>query len=333
MPSLTDQFNEVLANTINFNPNIIYLSVGSALGLHPQEINPRTNQQIPLFLDKYNGQKKVIILIDPGLENPLKSESTVPMELFFMSENGKFRILRTNDDSTLIFAISKHFYWEEERHCPQEDIQIIPTCVNFLIKLIEYTMQHDCKLIGQDFSGRDIRNAYNSLTNIFDKDQYHKKVLFDITYGDGGCFVDFSKTPIIYDQEGNFLQIKNKKLSELRRILPVYFKKTVDSRINHILWHINRQLRIFRGELSHEAFQKSHFKIVCNEISSIYSLPDLNQIDEEKIKQIITIVLLDILESLDIPSDEIISEIQKTNFNQGELIKIFGPIRTIVNEL
>jgi len=333
MPSLTNQFNEVLANTMDFNPEVIYLSVGSAMGHYAQEINPTTNQQIPIFLDKYNGKRKVIILVDPGLETPLKSESTVPMEIYFVSNDGKFRIYRTRCGNTLIFAISNRFYWEDERHCPHEDSQLVPICNNFLIKLIEYTLKNRSKLIGQDFTGRDTRNAYNSLENIFDKNEYYKRVLFDITYGDSGCFIDFSKTPIIYDQENNFVQIKNKKLVELRRILPHYFKKMVESRINLVIWHINRQLRIFKGELEHETFQKSHFRIICNEISNIYSLPNLNDVDEDIIKNIINILLSDILDSLDIPSADIISEIHKTNFNQGELIKIFGPIRAIVSEL
>jgi hypothetical protein len=333
MPSLTNQFNEVLANTMDFKPDIIYLSVGSALGHHPQEINPNTNQQIPIFLDKYNGKKKVIILIDPGLETPLKSESTIPMEIYFLSDDGKFRIFRTTCGNTLIFAISSRFYWEDEKHCPHEDSQLVPICNNFLVKLIEFNLHNKSKLIGQDFTGRDTRNAYNSLGNIFDKNEYYKRVLFDITYGDSGCFVDFSKSPIIYDQEDNFVQVRNKKLIELRRILPHYFKKMAESRINLVLWHLNRQLRIFRGELTHEPFHKSHFRIICNEITDIYSIPDLNSIDEETIKHIIIIVLSDILDSLDIPSAEIISEIQKVNFNQGELIKIFGPIRAVINEL
>jgi len=333
MPSLSEQFNEVLANTMEFNPAIIYLSVGSALGHRPQEINPNTNQQIPLFLDKYNGMRKVIILIDPGLETPLRSESTAPMEIYFVSDDGKFRVFRTKDGNTLIFAISNRFYWEDERHCPNEDSQLVPICKNFLIKLTEYTLLNRSKLIGQDFTGRDTRNAYNSLGNIFDKDEYYKRVLFDITYGDSGCFVDFSTTPIIYDQEDNFVQIKNKKLSELKRILPAYFKKMAESRINLVLWHLNRQLRIFKGELEHESFQKSHFRIICNEISNIYSLPDLNNVDEDIIKNIITIVLSDILDSLEIPSDEIISEIQKINFNQETLINFFVPIKAIISGL
>ena len=78
MQTLHDIYDTVFSTISNFEPELIYFAVGSALGHYNNVIiKPSEHQQYPSILSKYNEQKKVIILMDGGLESPLKMEEVV----------------------------------------------------------------------------------------------------------------------------------------------------------------------------------------------------------------------------------------------------------------
>jgi hypothetical protein len=89
----------------------VYLGIGAAMDSCNQ-LTSMNNQQFPCFLNKIKGNK-VVILIDPILETPLKTEQLFqemgdPLILVnseFKDEKTYFRELRTKSNSVTIFAI------------------------------------------------------------------------------------------------------------------------------------------------------------------------------------------------------------------------------------
>jgi len=63
-------------------------------------------------------------------------------------------------------------------------------------------LSKQAKIIVQDYSGRDIQGFYP----IHIHPDIPKYVLYDVTYGDGGCFIDFDAIHVLRDAHGDFLQ-------------------------------------------------------------------------------------------------------------------------------
>ena len=97
-------WNFIFDKIKEFQFNLIYMAVGCSMKDY-NIITLKNNQQYPSFLNKY--KKKVIILIDPLLEYPLK------LETFFRNNNNylvqintQFNDLRYYENSdNLIFAL------------------------------------------------------------------------------------------------------------------------------------------------------------------------------------------------------------------------------------
>jgi hypothetical protein len=93
-----------------------------------------------------------------------------------------------------------------------------------LRRLFEWATESDfiaelCNLpgsqfIAQDYSGADIRE-------FFPKDQaLMQKVLFDVTYGEGSCYVDFDAVRIFRKEDGGFVNPNQETLASMRRYVP-----------------------------------------------------------------------------------------------------------------
>ena len=217
--------------------SLVYFAIGSALGYH-QQITEANNQQYPCFLDKFAGSK-VVILIDPELEYPLKVES-------YFSDKGQPLI--TN--KTLEFGCSNDLPESKHdcnnvnkspyvyRHLSNSEIDIYALNISFNFQHYQWTtlteaqqIDHDIalminmlsiclgkvkktKVILQDYTGRDVNHFYVSLFNTFDKKELLANVLFDVTQKDGGCFIDLKPSMAQTDSDGNFTQERYSKLSE-----------------------------------------------------------------------------------------------------------------------
>ena len=92
---------------------VVYLGIGSAMSSYNQ-VTSTNNQQSPCFLEKIPG-KKVIILIDPALESPLKTEEWYqnignPLIAVNSETKGdKIYFRKYQNDSVTVFAINKMF--------------------------------------------------------------------------------------------------------------------------------------------------------------------------------------------------------------------------------
>lgn len=131
-------------------------------------IGPARNaeQQLPPQIRDWPGLK-LCILIDPALESPPLVHST---------------------DNIEIIPVYRNFSWVS-----QSDVE-------FIRALCRFTMgRTNAHMIVQSYAGDDIYPHYPGI-------EFLPRVLFDMTYGDGSCYVDFASVKILRDRNRNFIQ-------------------------------------------------------------------------------------------------------------------------------
>lgn len=312
---------EIIFNTISIpSTSILYIGIGTAQG-HYSKITEQNNQQYPCFLEHFP-EHKVILLIDPGLEFPLKLEK-------FMEDAGTklveeqvikqisdkneekviFRYLKNNKMS--VFAINDSFEYEENKY--MNDKQKIKTNENLanLIHMIELSLGkvRPNKIILQDYTGHDSANVYSSLCNIIDSELMMKHVLFDVTQLESGCFIDFQHDMISYDSDNNFIQerlqplTKITKSSKFEKIL----KKRIDKLIYPVSWAVN-QIKS-NGKIPEEKYGHN-FESDFRYLSQVYGL-EYNELNfdldykKNKLEQLTQLMLQDIVEARECQKSEL----------------------------
>lgn len=322
MPDLRTIYDIILSNLSSFEPKLIYFSVGSALG-HYKDIKPNQNQQYPFpILDKYKGQKKVIILMDENLESPLKMESDVKLSL--IDSDKIFRIL-TNED-TLVFAINHHYYFDE---APYQDNSNFKHHFGFLMNLVTFTLSNSNKLIIQNFAGPCIQNSCIKMFGYFPRQELLANVIFDVSNSDGNCGFDFDNFPIQYDEKNNFIQTKFEKLSILKKFNAEHFSRTIIKRIDNINYAITRKLRVIRGELEMTPYENDNIQTILKSLSIIYPEIAYSEISEATLTHCMKVLITDICESLNVDLS-LVSNLVAANFNQQEVIKALSPLKALV---
>jgi hypothetical protein len=250
--------------------------------------------------------------MDPSLENPLKLESQINLVInhtntsdivqdYVFLENIEYKVV----------AINKYFYFYNDINVTNKHNQELDLL--FLYALVNYAVDKNIKLFVQNYTGADISASYGEVSTIFGKDRVFKNVIFDVRQNDGGCFVDFNKHPIFYDDEDNFMQARFYSFVEMKKINEEYYKTMLIKRLNILSWQITRYLRIMKGELKGTPQDEPQIKYILNDMSMIYSI---NQdLTEKNLSNLITLMILDAAESLDIPTD-VITYITENNFDQ-----------------
>lgn len=133
------------------------------------------------------GGTQVCILIDPILEETLTHER--PANATFFSER-------------------RYFQWGSN-----EDTEFI----HELCKL-------NVEVIVQDYSGTDTRSYYPIQAL---GPSILKRVLFDVTYSDGGCFVDFDTVNILRMEDGGFVNPQQQPLAACYPYIPTDLLKKI----------------------------------------------------------------------------------------------------------
>jgi hypothetical protein len=293
---------------------------------HYNDITPKNNQQNPKFMQKFDGQRKVYIFMDPMLETPLKLESQINLVPDNTSSTDivqDYRVLQ-NTEYTVV-SINKPFYFYNDINAPNNHNQELDKL--FLYGLVNYAIDRNIKLIVQNYSGADISASYTEIVSIFGKETVFKNILFDVTQNDGGCFVDFDKYPIFYDDEDNFVQARFYSFVEMKKINEDYYKSMLVKRLNLLSWQITRHLRILKGELEGIHLDKPQMESILNDMSMIYSIN--NDITEENLTNLITLMILDAAESLDIPSD-VVTYITQNNFDQKIITNTVSTMKNLL---
>lgn len=162
-------------------PNVIYVAIGCSQKRH--EYGKHSPQECPPFVRSWQTNTghpatAVCILIDPDLEEDLY-------------------VLRDLTDAELahtkIITVRRELHWSD------------PADTAFIRALCELAINEpDTYLIVQDYSGEDIRRHYP--LDRFDSPSLLRKVVFDVGYMDGGCWLDFDKVRLERDASGGFLQ-------------------------------------------------------------------------------------------------------------------------------
>ena len=87
----------------------------------------------------------------------------------------------------------------------------------FINDLCKLALNSQTFLIVQDFSGRIIDEYYPIQTF---GPKLLKKVLFDFTYRDGGCYIDLEKVRILRREDGTFIQPAYEPVSSFLNAAP-----------------------------------------------------------------------------------------------------------------
>jgi len=215
-------YPEILTLCEQEQPDLIYVAIGCAAYEHPS--SQGTIQQYPPFVKHWSG-KKVCIWIDPDLESPPRSLTTIQAT----PDSSSTEIWRTTD--AIFVSVRKHFYYEAT-----EESQ-------FIESLCRNTVARHTKLIVQDYSGRDIQEFYPMHIH----PDIPKSVLYDVTYNDGGCFIDFDAIQILRDANGDFLQPSFSPLRDMYGNIPdLIFEKELTRRRQN-LTNIHTYNCIVRG--------------------------------------------------------------------------------------
>lgn len=181
--------------------DLIYVAIGCSQKhyLHSGTRRTGSAQEYPPFVESWPG-RRLCVLIDPDLEEKpdgIERAGGAPKVLDDCTPHAVAPPLN------IFIVLRKHFHWSDDG------------CRAFLNTLIQRCLRPSggpCflgagvagpRMIVQDYSGTDIRPYYP--LEIFGHAML-PRVLFDITGGDPGCFVDFSKYQLLRDTNGNFVQ-------------------------------------------------------------------------------------------------------------------------------
>jgi hypothetical protein len=169
-------------------PDLLYVAIGCAQGHY--EYGKHSEQEYPRFVHSWPG-KKVCILIDPSLETPI------------------YAIREGEPLDTTFICMKQTFEWPSRWQCVQSKSDM-----EFLYNLIQRVMDTpNAHMIVQDYSGAIIHPSYP----IEKFPGIEKKVLFDVTYNNGGCSIDFDKIEILKDSNGDFIQPMFSKIQDIQK--------------------------------------------------------------------------------------------------------------------
>ena len=196
--------------------NVIYLAIGPARS---------AQQEYPPFMKDLGG-KQLCILFDPRLETPLEAEITGD----------------TDRANVTVIPMKINFNWIDDE--PSK------TLVTALCQIA--LSSENCRLIVQDYTGQEIRSKYPLS---FFGPALMGRVLFDVTYGEGGCFIDFDAVHLLLRNDGSFLQPEHDRITNLKPWIPKdLLCRMFQQRNNIITTYALRAYRILCGEEAPEWF-------------------------------------------------------------------------------
>ena len=236
-------------------PLLIFVAVGCAVGYYPDDEHPA--QQYPPYLLHFSC-RQICILIDPALELPPRS----------LADVAKLPV------DVLIVPLQEYLHSRSEP-------SVEGSHGRFLDSLARLCLQRgsETRMIVADYTGRDCNREYPFHLANEESEGYElfKKVLYDPTYGEGGCRPDLDAITILHDEHGDFLQPRYLRFQDMKESVPkeIFMKQWRDRKypIVHILAHqyrIQRQLEVPRDWLTDEMVGQA-----LQQISHIYGSDSL----------------------------------------------------------
>jgi hypothetical protein len=240
--------DDIVTYCKRFSPHLIYIAIGCSQAFHEPGSAMAAPQGYPPFL-KSMGTRQLCILIDPLLEDPPR-----PCSEYATSPGQQVIVV----GETHFIPVRRNFEWTCRLSCPQRgrlleqpvgpgDARRSTEDTAFIHTLCAYTLEKPrTRMIVQDYSGEEIQRYYPIQT--FGKELI-RKVLFDFTYQNGGCFVDLSKVNILFcDDSFSFMQPLYERLTYVFKYLTAEQKKfLLNSRHNIFYSFVKRLHKIQEG--------------------------------------------------------------------------------------
>ena len=231
-------YSDIIKYCRESNPSLIYLAVGCAQGHHTRA--NASPQQYPPFVEAWPG-RKICILIDPELEQPPYCFDKLTQSNQQLSEIAGSAVVDFNQ-SLRFYCLRMRF---ETLDAPsvnsqyRSDPKTYEHDMTFLYSLCDLAYTSHTKFIYQDYTGR-ITDYLYPLSRYEDPEQLKANVLFDVTYNEGGCFVDFTTVKILRKPNGDFLHPEHEVLANLRShpsLMAIYAKKRRSILGSYIHWY------------------------------------------------------------------------------------------------
>lgn len=224
-------------------PDLIYLAIGCGQAGVPAEYTPY--QEYPPQVRDWPG-RKLCILIDPHLEEPLRVQPTA--------------------DATF-YPFRQPWLWTGA-----PDRMFLYSLINFVLR-----PQSNTRLIVQDYTGVDIRPYYP--LDVFPPQELLNRVLFDMTQRDGGCYINFNNVHILQDIHGDFIQTAYVPMSRFAaHAAPLAYE--MQQRYLILTHYVHRLYRIQEGlEPPRDWLTVSEVRDRCRRLWVAYRLPTVTTQD------------------------------------------------------
>jgi len=244
--------NDIVDQCTAVGPALIYVAIGCGQG--HSEPHKHSPQEYPPFMDDMTG-RQICILIDPLLESPPRAYEDLGLTPTAGAADPVVQIGRVT-----FIPIRRNFEWDGP-----DDIALID-------RLCALCLQIPCRMIVQDYTGAYIDRHYPidrfgpTLT---------KRVLFDVTYNDGGCFVDFTKVHILQTPDGDFIQPLFSTICTIKQCgFPDLLTTVINRRNNLFITYVKRLHRIQTGEeVPRDWCTAYHVFEQMREVCQVYSVP------------------------------------------------------------
>ena len=257
--------NDEIANFCEASqPDIIYLAIGPS---------GSPEQQCPSFL-RHPDFHVICILVDPHLEDP-------PVAYKELGPGAAEVPLMVVGNVTYI-PLRRFFEHHTNAKSPDDIILLHRLCFAAL-------SSRTTRLIVQDYSGSDLRRLYP--LDLFGPELL-RRVLFDFSYRDGECYVDFSKVRLLM-RGPQFVQPHYETLAAINPYCtPDQLKFQVIERTETMSNYVKRLYRIQNGEEPERDWctydvVKSRSDRLCR----IYGLPPAT--DNANLEKLLTAFLFD----------------------------------------
>lgn len=159
--------------------------------------------------------KPAIIYLGVGCANaplqqypPFLKDFGKPQVCILIDPQLEEELTHERPDGVTFFHLRREFDWDNESE--------------FVASLCE------TRIIAQDYSGADLRNYY-PLQRI--GPQLLKTALFDVAYGDGACYLDFSAVQIFY-KDGGFVNPIHEPLASVSPHIPKELTRSIANERN-----------------------------------------------------------------------------------------------------
>ena len=230
------------------NPDIIYLAIGCSMAHWSVGDMHDTPQSHPPPV-KALGGRQICILIDPTLENPPRFTG--------ITEPTMDAVIRTAEATYI--PLRRCFDWDNGEK----------PLIDGLCKL---ALNTKTRLIVQDYAGNIINQHYPLAT--FGRTLL-KKVLFDFTYQDGGCYIDFNNVHILTRLDGSFVQPIYEPMADVFHRMEASKRKFIlKARTNTICYYVKRLHGIQSGTEEYRDWcTPDHVSRLMEPLCLIYGTP------------------------------------------------------------